>query len=235
LWAGDGGYQIDVKNNTKLVGSVIASSDQAVADGLNKLTTGTLVTEDIKNTAKYSGSQVSIGGGFGFGGNAKASDSGLGTTKGGQVAGGATKDHGTSVSTGSNGFGMGTPVVVAASGNSSSTTKSAISGGTIVIRNEAAQQDLTGMTATETIAALNRDTTNTLNALKPIFDKEKIEAGFEIASEASRQVGQFLSNRAKEADALKKEMDAEPEGPRKRQLAAQHAEAAKWAPMASIV
>jgi filamentous hemagglutinin len=198
LWAGDGGYQIDVKNNTKLVGSVIASSDQAVADGLNKLTTGTLVTEDIKNTAKYSGSQVSIGGGFGFGGNAKASDSGLGTTKGGQVAGGASKDHGTSVSTGSSGFGMGTPVVVAASGNSSSTTKSAISGGTIVIRNEAAQQDLTGMTATETIAALNRDTTNTLNALKPIFDKEKIEAGFEIASEAQRQVGQFLTNRAKE-------------------------------------
>ncbi len=229
LWAGDGGYQIDVENNTKLVGSVIASSDQAVADGLNKLTTGTLVTEDIKNTAKYSGSQVSIGGGFGFGGNAKASDSGLGTTKGGQVAGGATKDHGTSVSTGSSGFGMGTPVVAAASGNSSSTTKSAISGGTIVIRNEAAQQDLTGMTATETIAALNRDTTNALNALKPIFDKEKIEAGFEIASEAQRQVGQFLTNRAQEADALKKEMDAEPEGPRKRQLAAQHAEAAKWA------
>lgn len=204
LWAGDGGYQIDVKNNTKLVGSVIASSDQAVADGLNKLTTGTLVTEDIKNTAKYSGSQVSIGGGFGFGGNAKASDSGLGTTKGGQVAGGATKDHGTSVSTGSSGFGMGTPVVVAASGNSSSTTKSAISGGTIVIRNEAAQQDLTGMTATEAIAALNRDTTNTLNALKPIFDKEKIEAGFEIASEAQRQTGQFLTNRAKEKQAAEK-------------------------------
>ena len=114
LWAGEGGYQIDVKHNTKLVGGVIASSDQAVADGLNKLTTDTLVTEDIKNTARYSGSLVSIGGGFGFGGR-KASDSGLGTTKGGEVAGGATKEHGTSVSTGSSGFGMGTPVVVAAS------------------------------------------------------------------------------------------------------------------------
>lgn len=115
LWAGDGGFLIDVKNNTKLVGSVIASSDREVADGVNKLTTGTLVTEDIKNTAKYSGSQVSIGAGFGFGGDAKPSESGLGTTKGGEVAGGASKESGTSVSTGSSGFGMGTPVVVAAS------------------------------------------------------------------------------------------------------------------------
>ncbi|WP_313701073.1 hemagglutinin repeat-containing protein [Achromobacter sp.] len=203
LWAGDGGFLIDVKNNTTLIGSVIASSDKAVADGLNKLTTGTLVTEDLKNTARYSGSQVSIGGGFGFGG-AKASDSGLGTTKGGEVAGGASKDAGTSISTGSSGFGMGTPIVVAASGNSSSTTQSGISGGTIVIRDEAAQVALTGKTAAETIATLNRDTSDTLNALKPIFDKEKIEAGFEIASEAQRQMGQFLTNRAKEKQAAEK-------------------------------
>ncbi|MNX32943.1 Adenosine monophosphate-protein transferase and cysteine protease IbpA precursor [compost metagenome] len=197
LWAGDGGFLIDVKNNTTLIGSVIASSDKAVADGLNKLTTGTLVTEDIKNTARYSGSQVSVGGGFGFGGS-KAGDSGLGTTKGGQVAGGATKDAGSSISTGSSGFGMGTPMVVAASGNASSTTQSGISGGTIVIRDEAGQLALTGKTAAETIASLNRDTSDTLNTLKPIFDKEKIEAGFEIASEAQRQMGQFLTNRAKE-------------------------------------
>jgi filamentous hemagglutinin len=204
LWAGDGGFLIDVKNNTTLIGSVIASSDKAVADGLNKLTTGTLITEDIKNTAKYSGSQVSVGGGFGFGGSgAKAGDSGLGTTKGGEVAGGATKDAGSSISTGSSGFGMGTPVVVAASGNASSVTQSGISGGTIVIRDEAGQLALTGKTAAETIASLNRDTSDTLNALKPIFDKDKIEAGFEIASEASRQMGQFLTNRAKETQDAK--------------------------------
>ena len=98
---------------------------------------------------------------------------------------------------------MGTPVAVAASGNSSSTTQSGISGGTIVIRDEAGQLALTGKTAAETIASLNRDTTDTLNALKPIFDKEKIEAGFEIASEAQRQMGQFLTNRAKETQDAK--------------------------------
>ena len=43
LWAGDDGFLIDVKNNTTLIGS----SDKAVVDGLNKLTTGALVTEDI--------------------------------------------------------------------------------------------------------------------------------------------------------------------------------------------
>ena len=202
LWAGDGGFLIDVKNNTTLIGSVIASSDKAVADDLNKLTTGTLVTEDIKNTARYSGSQVSIGGGFGFGGG-KASQSGLGTTKGGEVAGGATKDAGTSIPTSSSGLGMSTPIVVAASGDSSSTTQSGISGGTIVIRDEAGQVALNGKTAAETIASLNRDTSDTLNALNPIFDKEKIEAAFEIASEAQRQAGQFLTNRAKEIKAAK--------------------------------
>ncbi|WZB69748.1 hypothetical protein WJ968_27180 [Achromobacter xylosoxidans] len=80
-----------------------------------------------------------------------------------------------------------------------------------MIRDEAGQQALTGKTAAETIASLNRDTSDTLNALKPIFDKEKIEAGFEIVSEASRQTGQFLANRAEEkkvaeralADAIK--------------------------------
>ena len=81
LWAGDGGFVIDVKNNTTLIGSVIASSDKAVADGLNKLSTGTLVTEDVKNKASYSASQVSVGGGIGFGGSGKSNGTGLGTTK----------------------------------------------------------------------------------------------------------------------------------------------------------
>ncbi|WP_155865155.1 hemagglutinin repeat-containing protein [Achromobacter xylosoxidans] len=230
LRAGDGGFQIDAQNNTRLIGSVIASSDRAIADGLNQLGTGTLATEDIGNRAKYRGSQVSVGGGFGFGGG-KGADTGLGTSKDGDVAGGASKEHGSSIGTGGNGFGMGTPVVVAARGSGGSTTQSAISAGEIVIRDEAAQQDLTGMTAVQTVAALNRDTSSdTLNALKPIFDKEKIDAGFEIASEASRQVGQFLTNRAKEADALKKAMEAETDPALKTDLKGRYEDAAKWGP-----
>jgi filamentous hemagglutinin len=211
---------------------VIASSDAAITDQLNKLGTGTLVTEDIKNTARYSAHQVSVSGGVGFGGGGKSKDSSLGTTKGGQVAGGATKDAGTSASTGPNGVGMGVPMVVAASGSSSSTTNSAISAGAIFIRDEAAQQDLTGMSAAESIASLNRDTSDTQNALKPIFDKEKIEAGFEIAQEASRQVGQFLENRAKEIEDAKARAD-DPSLPyaERAQAAQQYADLeAKWGP-----
>lgn len=229
LWAGDGGFVIDVKNNTTLIGSVIASSDKAVADGLNKLSTGTLVTEDVKNKASYSASQVSVGGGIGFGGSGKSNGTGLGTTKDNQVAGGASKEAGTSLSSSGN-VSMNTPVAMAASGSGSSTTSSAISGGTIVIRDEAGQQALTGKTAAETIASLNRDTSDTLNALKPIFDKEKIEAGFEIVSEASRQTGQFLANRAAEADALEKALKTETDPARKQQLDAQLKEAARWLP-----
>ena len=232
LWAGDGGFLIDVKNNTTLIGSVIASSDKAVTDGLNMLSTGTLVTRDIKNKASYSANQIAVGGGFGFGGSASGSGggaSGLGTTKGNQVAGGASKDAGTSLSS-SGALSANMPTVVAASGKSSSTTQSAISGGTVIIRDEAGQKALTGKTVAETIASLNRDTSDTLNTLKPIFDKEKIEAGFEIASEATRQMGQYLSNRAKEADELKKAMSAENDPTRYAELERQYENAKQWLP-----
>ncbi|MFY1997765.1 hemagglutinin repeat-containing protein [Achromobacter xylosoxidans] len=234
LKAGDGGFIVDVKNNTTLIGGLIASSDKAVAEGLNTLATGTLVTENLKNSASYKASQVGISGGYGWGGSGGkdgGKDAGLGTDAKGNVAGGSKAQPGTSVPQTSGGLGMGTPVVAAASGRDSSTTYSAISGGTVVIRDEVAQQNLTGMTAAETIASLNRDTSSdTLNALKPIFDKEKIEAGFEIVAESQRQVGQFLTNRAKEAKALEDALKNEPEGPRRDQLRQALEDAKTWGP-----
>ncbi|WP_459616509.1 hemagglutinin repeat-containing protein [Bordetella sp. 2513F-2] len=166
LWAGDGGFQIDVKGNTSLVGAVIGSSEQAVANRLNQLATGTLITKDIKNEAEYKAAQASLG-----------LSPTLGKTR------------------------ISPPGAAVAFDKSKSTTDSAISGGTIIIRDAVAQQDLTGMTVSETIANLNRDTSDTLNALKPIFDKEKIEAGLEIALELQKQGGTFLANRAREAEA----------------------------------
>ncbi|MFY3137464.1 hemagglutinin repeat-containing protein [Achromobacter xylosoxidans] len=234
LKAGDGGFIVDVKNNTTLIGGLIASSDKAVAEGLNTLATGTLVTENLKNSASYKASQVGISGGYGWGGSGGkdgGKDAGLGTDAKGNVAGGSKAQPGTSVPQTSGGLGMGAPAVAAASGRDSSTTYSAISGGTVVIRDAVAQQNLTGMTAAETIASLNRDTSSdTLNALKPIFDKEKIEAGFEIVAESQRQVGQFLTNRAKEAKALEDALKNEPEGPRRDQLRQAFEDAKTWGP-----
>ncbi|VFR79399.1 Putative large exoprotein involved in heme utilization or adhesion of ShlA/HecA/FhaA family [plant metagenome] len=202
LKAGDGGFLIDVGGNTTLIGSVISSSQQAVADGLNHLSTGTLSVEDIKNRATYSASQVSVGGGYSFGGGDQSSQNAVGRDKDGNVASGGQSVPGSSVPSDKSGLAMGLPVALSASGSASSTTRSGISEGVIEIRDEAGQQALTGKSAAETIASLNRDTTDTLGALKPIFDKEKIEAGFEIGTAFSGEMGQFLTNRAKEVDAL---------------------------------
>ena len=168
-----------------------------------------------------------MGGGIGLGGGDKSGGTGLGTTKDNQVAGGASKEASTSLPSSGN-LSFKPPTVAAASGSGSSTTSSAISGGTIVIRDEAGQQALTGKTAAQTIASLNRDTSDTLNALRPIFDKEKIQAGFDIVAEASRQTGQFLTNRAEEADALERAYKAETNPVLKEQLKAEYQDALRW-------
>jgi filamentous hemagglutinin len=57
--AGDGGFQINVAGNTDLKGAVIASTNKAVQDGKNSLTTKTLTTSDLQNS--MSGSASSSG------------------------------------------------------------------------------------------------------------------------------------------------------------------------------
>lgn len=235
LKAGDGGFQLDIARNATLVGAVISSSERAALEGRNALGTGTLDVREVKNTARYKADQIALSGGYSWGGDGggapKKGDAGkadVAANANSQAAGGADKaqepgDKG--------GASAGLPVVAGASGKASLTTRSAISGGNVVIRDEVAQQDLTGLTATQTIGALNRDTSSdTLNALKPIFDKEKIEAGFEIASEAQKQVGQFLETRAREAKALEDALKNEPEGPRRDQLKQAFEDAKTWGP-----
>ncbi|WP_187639880.1 two-partner secretion domain-containing protein [Achromobacter insolitus] len=211
LTAGGGGFQVEVERNTTLIGGVISSNDGAELEGLNRLGTGTLVVQDVKNTARYKGDQIALSGGYSWGGSGggEAKKGDVGTNPKGQAAGGADKVPGSSLPTNDNGTSVGMPVVAGASGNANSTTQSAIGEGSVIIRDTAGQLALTGKSAAETIASLNRDTSDTLNALTPIFDKEKIEAGFEIVAEASRQAGQFLTNRAKEADAIKAKLHSE--------------------------
>lgn len=49
LFAGDGGFQINVKGNTDLVGAVIGASQQAVIDKKNILVTETLTSSNLQN------------------------------------------------------------------------------------------------------------------------------------------------------------------------------------------
>ncbi|WP_107310444.1 hemagglutinin repeat-containing protein [Burkholderia metallica] len=201
--AGDGGYQVDVKGNTDLKGGVIASNDKAVQDGKNSLTTATLTTSDIQNHASYDASSVGISGGYGggIGKNQKGTADNVNP-----VAGTNLPDRG--------GFSATPPIALSASDDASSTTRSGISGGSLKITDSAKQQQMTGKTGDETVASVNRDTSNTGGTLAPIFDKDKVQAGFDITSQFINQAGTFVDNRLKEADAAKaasKNLDLTPE------------------------
>ncbi|HDR9337760.1 hemagglutinin repeat-containing protein [Burkholderia multivorans] len=219
--AGDAGYQVDVKGNTDLKGGVIASSDKSVQDGVNSLTTATLTYSDIQNHASYDASSVGISGGYGgtIGKNQKGTADNVNP-----VAGTDLPNRG--------GLSATPPIALSASDDASSTTRSGISGGSIKITDNAKQQQLTGKTADETVASVNRDTSNTGGALAPIFDKDKIQAGFDITSQFINQVGTFVDNRMKEADAARKASKNLDLTPEQRAAAEQKADQlmADWGP-----
>ncbi|WP_274509748.1 hemagglutinin repeat-containing protein [Xanthomonas campestris] len=62
IQAGNGGFDITVGGNTKLVGGAIASAADA---SLNRLSTDSLTVEDLQNKAEYKTSGVSVAGGTG--------------------------------------------------------------------------------------------------------------------------------------------------------------------------
>ena len=138
IYAGKEGYDIQVKNNTRLKGAVIDSKAPAEK---NKLTTGTLTWENIDNKAEYkaSGKGISYSTGAGVPLNALGLLSNMGPT---------VKDK------------------------AGTTTQSAVSQGTITITNKENQ--------TQDIEKLNRNTEDSLNKLKEIFDKTKVEEKQEL-------------------------------------------------------
>nr|WP_241754786.1 hemagglutinin repeat-containing protein [Cupriavidus basilensis] len=148
IYAGNGGFQVNVKQNTDLKGAVLASTADA---GKNSLTTGTLTTSDIENKAEYSSSSSTIAGSFDSGQSLlKNSVNTLAAT----AAGNAQK---------------------AIEGDAAGTTKSAIANGTVTITNAEAQKEKTGKTVEEVLAGLNRDTDGANQALDKIFDAKKVK------------------------------------------------------------
>ncbi|MEX3956601.1 hemagglutinin repeat-containing protein [Trinickia sp. EG282A] len=240
--AGDGGFQINVKGDTHLNGGVITSTERAIADGLNSLTTATLTTSDIQNRAEYSASGFALGGGYSSdgggmsprGGKGNSTAGGVGTNQQGQATTGGDKVPGTDLPRSGN-WSAAPPVVMGASGDGSSTTVSGISGGAIHITDEAKQQALTGKSAEETVASVNRAVTTErdgANTLKPIFDERELQAGFEIVGAWQRETGAFLANRAKEVDAAQAAANDPRLTPEERVLAQQKADelTATWGP-----
>ncbi|MCA8458045.1 hypothetical protein LGN04_29540 [Burkholderia multivorans] len=178
-----------MKGNTDLKGGVIASSDKAVQDNLNALSTATLTHSDIENHASSIGLSGGYGGTIGKDQKGKADN--------------VNPVPGTSLPKGDGGLQVAPPVALGASGDANSTTKSGISGGILAITDSTRQWQLTGQTAAETVADINRDTSNTGGALGPIFDKDNIEARFEIVGQFVNQIGTFVANKTSEIDKLR--------------------------------
>ena len=195
ILAGNGGFDIVVAGNTDLKGAVISSTPAAIDDNKNRLVTGSLTQSAIDNKAEYSGQSVNIS--LSYSGEKKDAD------------GNTVMQNGKPVQDGYNGFNAAPPMALNANGNASSTTQSGISAAQIVITDEDAQKARTGKDATATVANLNRDVAtgkDSSNTLKPIFNEQEITAGFEIAGAFGKEASLFLENRARDAEAQKKEI-----------------------------
>ncbi|MBB5610992.1 adhesin HecA-like repeat protein [Janthinobacterium sp. S3M3] len=189
--AGDGGFQIKVGGNTDLKGAVISATEAGKLE--SSLSTATLTHSDIENHAISKGSSVGVSGGYSVAGTKTEENKNL-TNVGG--------DGGTTA---------GLPAIVALSDNSTSTTRSGISGGTLIITDDAAQRAATGKGAEESITGLNRDVMTGVDSSGKIgnnFDKAKMQATMDVtaafAAAAAKEIGDYAQGKLDEADKLAK-------------------------------
>ena len=172
IYAGKEGYDIQVKNNTHLKGGIIDSKAPAEK---NKLTTGTLTWENIENKAEYKtgGHGISYNGKIGRGDKNDPLDSQTNNRYGKDAITGQRNGmnkitptiYGSKIPLNERGL-LNTPIP-SVKGKAGTTTRSAISKGTITITDKENQK--------QDIEKLNRNTENSLNKLKEIFDKTKVE------------------------------------------------------------
>ncbi|WP_426802461.1 hemagglutinin repeat-containing protein [Xanthomonas campestris] len=209
IQAGDGGFNIRVGGDTDLKGGVIASTQAAVDAGANRLQTGTLTVSDITNTNNYKATGISLSGGYAAGG----SDDKAGAKTETQTP--PTTNNGSNWSWQNQGSGaQGAAAGYSSkSGSETSLTTSGISGGTLVITDQAGQQAKTGQSVSDVLAALNRDvlTGDSANGLVKGWDGQKLQqqvsAGAEITAtfgqQASKEIGDYAEKKTKEASLLR--------------------------------
>ncbi|WP_372390527.1 hemagglutinin repeat-containing protein [Xanthomonas sp. NCPPB 3582] len=197
IQAGDGGFNIRVGGNTDLKGGVIASTQAAVDAGANRLQTGTLTYSDIENTSSYDAKGFSLSGGYskGIGDNKQQGETG-------QVQ--STVNNGENWSwqnfqTGSSGTAAG---IGSKSGDATSTATSGISGGSLVITDEAGQLAKTGKTAADALAGLKRDAISGDDAggLTKQWDgqalRDQVAAQAQITATSGQQATKFVGDYA---------------------------------------
>jgi len=62
IFAGDEGYDVNVKNHTELTAGLVTSTDKAEAEGKNRFSTGTLNATKIENTSSSSANGFGVSG-----------------------------------------------------------------------------------------------------------------------------------------------------------------------------
>ena len=172
IYAGQEGYDIQVKNNTHLKGAVI---DSQAEKEKNRITTGTLTWENIDNKAEYKtgGHGISYNGKIGRGDKNDSLDSRINNRYGKDAITGQRNGinkitptiYGSKIPLNERGL-LNTPIP-SVKGKAGTTTRSAVSKGTITITDKENQK--------QDIEKLNRNTEDSLNKLKEIFDKTKVE------------------------------------------------------------
>ena len=180
IYAGKEGYDIQVKNNTRLKGAVI---DSQAEKEKNKLTTGTLTWENIDNKAEYKtgGHGISYNGKIGRGDKNDPLDSQTNNRYGKDTITGQRNGmnkitptiYGSKIPLNERGL-LNTPIP-SVKGKAGTTTRSAVAKGTITITDKENQK--------QDISQLNRNTENSLNKLKEIFDKTKVEERKQLLEE----------------------------------------------------
>ncbi|WP_455550471.1 two-partner secretion domain-containing protein [Avibacterium paragallinarum] len=166
IFAGDEGYQLDVRKHTDLKGGLITSTAQAETEGKNRFETGTLSYSNIINYSNHSASGFGLSGGVTVsGGDAPKEIGGMKLRQIGEnhQDGSAKVEYSGVAGVGSQGNwgitkGIATGLLgqVKDKGSETGITTSSINTANITIRNRDAQQKLTGKTVEESLQELPR-------------------------------------------------------------------------------
>ncbi|WAM58662.1 hemagglutinin repeat-containing protein [Avibacterium paragallinarum] len=215
LFAGDEGYQVNVRKHTDLKGGLITSTAQAEADNKNSFSTGSLSYSDIQNHANTSGSAFGVSGSvamnfdtpFGEHGQAQSNKQAVNEqgeklyidSQGNQTT--ASRDssgkenkvklaEGLDSLTGNLSVGFGYEKE-----SQSSVTKSGINTTNLHIRDENAQQSLTGKSVEETLQDIKTDITTESaeqhsGKLANHFDKDKVLKELNIQVKVTKEFRQ---------------------------------------------
>ena len=164
IYAGDDGFQVDIKGHTQLIGGTIAGSEAAEAAGKNSFVTGTLQLQDLQNHSHSSGSGISLAGGYSY--DAKSAEPNR-----------FNKSMG----------------AIKSNSHENGTTHASINTANITIRDNDAQQALTGESAAETAARANlgmwTENAQAQNGAVARPDGQKLLQEMQIGAEVGREFG----------------------------------------------